>query len=219
MSAHGEIEQQIRSAPDLPGVYLFRDDAGEALYVGKAASLRKRLANYLSAVREKQPDHPSARVLEMGRRAAAVEWMVASSESEALLLEHNFIRRHRPPFNIRLRDDKSYPYIVVTLEDEFPRVMFTRAPHRKGNMYFGPYASAAKARETLDILGRIFSFRKCRGLTPGRRSGSPCSTPFTAARHLVRVWWRKKSTRRQSAKWWSSLGGRDARWCAGWKAS
>lgn len=174
MSAHEEIEQQIRSAPDLPGVYLFRDDAGEALYVGKAASLRKRLANYLSAVREKQPDHPSARVLEMGRRAAAVEWMVASSESEALLLEHNFIRRHRPPFNIRLRDDKSYPYIVVTLEDEFPRVMFTRAPHRKGNMYFGPYASAAKARETLDILGRIFSFRKCRGLTPGRRSGSPC---------------------------------------------
>lgn len=168
------IAAQIRGAPDAPGIYLFRDHAGEVLYVGKAASLRRRLVNYLPAVRDHDPDHPSVRVLEMGKRAATVEWVVVSSESEALLLEHNFIRRYRPPFNIRLRDDKSYPYIVVTMSDEYPRVMFTRAPHRKGNLYFGPYASAAKVRETLDTLGRIFPFRKCRGARPGRRSGTPC---------------------------------------------
>ncbi|NLE74873.1 MAG: excinuclease ABC subunit UvrC [Actinobacteria bacterium] len=168
------LEADIRAAPNLPGVYLFRDEAGDVLYVGKALSLRKRLSSYLPVVRAEGPEHPSARMLEMGRRAAGVEWLVTTSESEALLLEHNFIRHHRPPFNIRLRDDKSYPYIVVTMADEFPRVMFTRAPHRKGNLYFGPYASAAKVRETLDALGRIFPFRKCRGVRPGRRSGTPC---------------------------------------------
>lgn len=173
-----DIVERIRRAPEAPGVYLFRDAHGDVLYVGKALSLRKRLANYLSAFRTETPDHPSSRVMEMARRAASVEWIIASSEQEALLLEHNFIRRHRPPFNIRLRDDKSYPYIVVTLEDTYPRVMFTRAPHRKGNLYFGPYSSAAKVRETLDTLGQIFPFRKCRGEKPGRHSGSPCLQSF-----------------------------------------
>ncbi|MGB9879125.1 MAG: excinuclease ABC subunit UvrC, partial [Anaerolineae bacterium] len=114
------------------------------------------------------------KVEEMVERAAAVEWIVTANETEAFLLEHNLIKQHRPPFNIRLRDDKSYPYIVVTLEDAYPRVMFTRQPHRKGNLYFGPYSNAAKVRETLDALVKIFPLRSCRGKTPGRRSGSPC---------------------------------------------
>ncbi|MCZ7662182.1 MAG: excinuclease ABC subunit UvrC [Thermoleophilia bacterium] len=174
MNERDELLRQLREAPNLPGVYLFRDVQASVLYVGKALSLRRRLANYLPAVRREEGPRAAAKAVEMAQRATEVEWIVASTEVEALLLEDNLIKRHRPPFNIRLRDDKSYPYIVITMEDEFPRVMFTRKPHRRGNLYFGPYASAAKVRETLDTLGRIFPFRKCRGTTPGRRSGSPC---------------------------------------------
>ena len=144
------------------------------LYVGKALSLRRRLANYLQAVRGRHTVRTAAKVLEMAQQAASLEWIVTTSEVEALLLEHNLIKRHRPPFNIRLRDDKSYPYIMIALGEEYPRVVFTRQPHRRGNLYFGPYASAAKVRETLDTLGRVFPFRKCRGPRPGRHSGTPC---------------------------------------------
>ena len=103
-----------------------------------------------------------------------IEVFVVTSETEALLLEQNLIKRHRPMFNIRLRDDKSYPYIAVTVGDEYPRVMFTRERHRKGVQYFGPYSSARKVRETLDVLNRVFPYRPCEGPTPGRRSGVPC---------------------------------------------
>ncbi|NLO28378.1 MAG: excinuclease ABC subunit UvrC [Actinobacteria bacterium] len=174
MSTSDELEQQIKHAPNLPGVYLHRDAVGAVIYVGKALSLRKRLLNYLPALSGDPSGRLPAKVNEMMERAVTVEWIVTSNEVEALLLEHNLIKQHRPPFNIRLRDDKSYPYIVVTTEDEFPRVMFTRRPHRRGNLYFGPYSNAAKVRETLDALGRVFPMRTCRGRRPGRRSGSPC---------------------------------------------
>ena len=107
-------------------------------------------------------------------RIEEIEVFVVTSETEALLLEQNLIKRHRPMFNIRLRDDKSYPYIAVTVGDEYPRVMFTRERHRKGVQYFGPYSSARKVRETLDVLNRVFPYRPCEGPTPGRRSGVPC---------------------------------------------
>ena len=100
--------------------------------------------------------------------------IVTQSEAEALHLEQNLVKRHRPPFNVRLRDDKSFPYIAVTVEDEYPRVMFTRERHRRGNVYFGPYANAKKVRETLDVLNRVFQFRPCEGPKPGRHSGIPC---------------------------------------------
>jgi excinuclease ABC subunit C len=174
MDGTEELRHQIKTAPDVPGVYLYRDERGEVLYVGKALSLRRRLAGYLPAVEGKNGGRIPVRVSEMVGRAGTVEWIATSSEVEALLLEHNIIKQHRPPFNIRLRDDKSYPYIVITAEDEFPRVMFTRQRHRRGNLYFGPFASAAKVRETLDVLGRVFPVRSCRGERPGRRSGSPC---------------------------------------------
>ena len=93
---------------------------------------------------------------------------------EALILEQNLVKRHRPPFNVRLRDDKSFPYIAVTVADEYPRVMFTRERHRRGTLYFGPYANAKKVRETLDVLNRVFQFRPCEGPKPGRHSGIPC---------------------------------------------
>ena len=174
MSASTDLPEQIKLAPDLPGVYLYRGAAGDVIYVGKALSLRKRLANYLPAAMGADGPRVGAKEREMVSRAASLEWIVVSNEVEALLLEHNLIKQHRPPFNIRLRDDKSYPYIMITMEDEWPRVLFTRQPHRKGNLYFGPYASAAKVRETLDVLARVFPVRTCRGRDPGRPSGSPC---------------------------------------------
>ena len=100
--------------------------------------------------------------------------IVTQNEVEALHLEQNLVKRHRPPFNVRLRDDKSFPYIAVTVEDEYPRVMFTRERHRRGVWYFGPYANAKKVRETLDVLNRVFPYRPCEGPKPGRHSGIPC---------------------------------------------
>src|SRR5262245_37030174 len=107
-------------------------------------------------------------------RAADVETIVTSTEVEALHLEQSLVKRHRPPFNVRLRDDKSFPYIAVTVEDDYPRVMFTRERHRRGVVYFGPYANAKKVRETLDVLNRVFRYRPCEGPKPGRHSGIPC---------------------------------------------
>lgn len=174
MSPAEDLRQQIKHSPDLPGVYLYRDETGMVLYVGKALSLRKRLASYLPAISESDAERASAKMVEMIGRAWALEWIVTSNEVEALLLEHNLIKQHRPAFNIRLRDDKSYPYIMISMEDEFPRVVFTRQAHKRGNLYFGPFASAAKVRETLDVLARVFPLRSCRGKQPGRRNGSPC---------------------------------------------
>jgi excinuclease ABC subunit C len=107
-------------------------------------------------------------------RVADLEVIVTGTEVEALHLEQNLVKRHRPPFNVRLRDDKSFPYIAVTVDDEYPRVMFTRERHRRGVVYFGPYANAKKVRETLDTLNRVFRYRPCEGPQPGRHSGIPC---------------------------------------------
>ncbi|MGI5939364.1 MAG: excinuclease ABC subunit UvrC [Thermoleophilia bacterium] len=169
-----DLKEQIKHSPDLPGVYLYRDETGKILYVGKALSLRRRLSNYVAALPGMDHSRVPAKMVEMVGRAQSLEWIVTSNEVEALLLENNLIKQYRPQFNIRLRDDKSYPYIAITMEDEFPRVMFTRQPHRRSNLYFGPFASAARVRETLDVLRRIFPVRTCRGAKPGRRSGSPC---------------------------------------------
>ena len=103
-----------------------------------------------------------------------VEALVVHTESEALLAEQNFIKQYKPRFNIRLRDDKSYPYIAISLDEEFPRVYFTRERHRRDRAYFGPYSNAKRVRSTLEVLGKVFMFRTCEGPEPGRRSGSPC---------------------------------------------
>ena len=107
-------------------------------------------------------------------QVASIDFLVTETEAEALLAEQQFIKRHRPRFNIRLRDDKSYPYIGISLDEDFPRVYFTRERHRSGRIYFGPYSSAKRVRETLDLLGRLFQYRTCEGPEPGRRSGVPC---------------------------------------------
>ena len=103
-----------------------------------------------------------------------IEFIATETEAEALLAEQEFIKRHRPVFNVRLRDDKSYPYIGISLDEDFPRIYFTRERHRRGRVYFGPFSNAKRVRETLDLLGKVFQYRTCDGPEPGRASGSPC---------------------------------------------
>ncbi len=162
------IDAQLRALPAQAGVYLFRGRDDAVLYVGKAKSLRARVRSYFRGGDTRMG------LERMVQRVRRIEVIVTQSEGEALHLEQNLIKRHRPPFNVRLRDDKSYPYIAVTVEDEFPRVMFTRERHRRGVVYFGPYANAKKVRETLDVLNRVFPYRPCEGPQPGRHSGVPC---------------------------------------------
>ena len=163
------IEQQLKRLPTKPGVYLFRDAGGRVLYIGKAKSLRSRVRSYFQ-----QGGDTRAQIGRLPGMVADIEVIVTGNEAEALHVEQNLVKRHRPPFNIRLRDDKSFPYIAVTVEDEYPRVMFTRERHRRGVVYFGPYANAKKVRETLDVLNRVFQYRPCEGPKPGRHSGIPC---------------------------------------------
>jgi excinuclease ABC subunit C len=156
-----------RELPDEPGVYLFRDARGKVVYVGKAKSIRKRVASHFS--------NPSTRAgRDLVEMIDHIEALVVHTESEALLVEQNFIKQYKPRFNIRLRDDKSYPYIAISLDEDFPRVYFTRERHRRDRAYFGPYSNAKRVRSTLEVLGKVFMFRSCEGPEPGRRSGSPC---------------------------------------------
>src|SRR6201995_1479545 len=156
-----------RELPDEPGVYLFRDRRGKVIYVGKAISIKKRVASHFS--------NPSTRGgRDLVDMIDQIEALVVHTEAEALLAEQNFIKEYKPRFNIRLRDDKSYPYIAISMDEEFPRVYFTRERHRRERLYFGPYSNAKRVRGTLDLLEKVFQFRSCQGAEPGRRSGSPC---------------------------------------------
>src|SRR5436190_4774705 len=163
------LENQLKALPARPGVYLFRDESGDVLYVGKAKSLRPRVRSYF----QQSADTRTA-IRQLPERVTDIDVIVTQNEVEALHLEQNLVKRHRPPFNVRLRDDKSFPYIAVTIEDEYPRVMFTRERHRRGVVYLGPYANAKKVRATLDVLNRVFPYRPCEGPRHGRHSGIPC---------------------------------------------
>jgi excinuclease ABC subunit C len=160
------IAEQRRRLPDAPGVYLFSDPEGRVIYVGKALSIRKRVGGHFA--------RHGGGTTELARQVDSIDFLVTETEAEALLAEQQFIKRHRPIFNVRLRDDKSYPYVGVSLDEEFPRVYFTRERHRPGRAYFGPFSSAKRVRETLDLLGKVFQYRTCQGPEPGRRSGVPC---------------------------------------------
>jgi excinuclease ABC subunit C len=162
---------QRRKLPDEPGVYLFRNARGKVIYVGKAKSIRKRVASHFSGGGRGSNIRGGEGLVEM---IDQIEALVVHTEAEALLAEQNFIKQYKPRFNIRLRDDKSYPYIAISLDEDFPRVYFTRERHRRDRAYFGPYSNAKRVRSTLEVLGKVFNFRSCEGPEPGRRSGSPC---------------------------------------------
>ena len=155
--------------PTSPGVYIFKDAAEKVVYVGKAKNIRSRVASYFTRSGDGRP-----KIAELRERVRQIDFIVTSGETEALVLEANLIKRHRPRFNASLKDDKSYPYIVVTTGDEYPRVYATRAAHDPRYRYFGPFPSAGAVSSTLDVLNKTFPFRKCRGPEPGRRSGVPC---------------------------------------------
>jgi excinuclease ABC subunit C len=159
------------SIPDAPGSYQFIDAGGRVLYVGKAKSLRSRLSNYFA-----DPLTLPARTAQMVAAADHVEWIQVANDVEAVMLEYSLIKRHRPRFNIRLVDDKSYPWLAVTLQDEWPRAAVVRGKRRPGNRYFGPYAHARAIRGTLDLLLRSFGVRTCSDNKLGRheRLGRPC---------------------------------------------
>ncbi len=155
--------------PTSPGVYIFKDAGGTVLYVGKAKNIRSRVASYFTRSGDGRP-----KIAELRGRVKQIDFIATGSETEALVLEANLIKRHRPRFNASLRDDKSYPYIVVTTGDKYPRVFATRSAHDPRHRYFGPFPSAGSVHATLDVLNKTFPFRKCRGPEPGRRSGVPC---------------------------------------------
>ena len=146
----------VGSIPESPGVYRFRDPSGRVIYVGKAKSLRQRLNSYFADVAGLHP-----RTRQMVTTAASVDWTVVGTEVEALQLEYNWIKEFDPRFNVRYRDDKSYPSLAVTLNEEYPRLQVMRGPKKKGVRYFGPYAHAWAIRETLDTLTRVFPARTC----------------------------------------------------------
>jgi len=155
--------------PDAPGSYQFKDAGGRVIYVGKAASLRSRLSNYFGP-------NLLPRTAQMVATAETVEWIQVRNDVEALMLEYSLIKQHRPRFNVRLRDDKSYPFLAVTLDDEWPRPMVMRGRKRKGVRYFGPYGHAYAIRETLDLLLKTFPVRTCSDnkFEHHRRLGRPC---------------------------------------------
>ena len=157
--------------PDTPGSYQFKDAEGRILYVGKARSLRQRLANYFQSPAQLHP-----RTAQMVATATSVEWIQVRNEVEALMLEYSLIKEHRPKFNVRLVDDKSYPYLALTVAEPWPRAQVMRGIKRKGVRYFGPYAHAYAIRETLDLLLRTFPIRTCTDhkLDHHRRLGRPC---------------------------------------------
>jgi excinuclease ABC subunit C len=170
MRARRTLERpEAGSIPTSPGVYMFLDASRRVIYVGKAKSLRARLSNYFAA-----DLHP--RTAAMVEAAADVEWIVVANEVEALQLEVTLIKEHRPRYNVRYRDDKSYPYLAVTLDEEFPRARVMRGRKRKGVKYFGPYAHAYAIRDTLDLLLRTFPMRTCSQGVFDRchRRGRPC---------------------------------------------
>jgi len=165
------VLERPQSVPDAPGSYQFRDETGRIIYVGKALSLRSRLSSYFQ-----DPVHLHPRTAQMVERATSVEWIVVASDVEAIMLEYNLIKTHRPRFNIRLVDDKSYPYLAVTVGDEWPKATVMRGAKRKDPRYFGPYAHAYAIRETLDLLLRSFPVRTCSDAKLRRHQllGRPC---------------------------------------------
>jgi len=170
MAEAQKMDGQRRALPETPSVYMFVDGHGRVLYVGKAKSIRKRVASHFSG----RSVRGATTATELLSRIDRIDVVETANEAEALLAEQRFIKQHRPLFNIRLRDDKSYPYVGISLDELFPRVYFTRERHRPGRVYFGPFSNAKKVRETLDLLGKLFPYRTCEGPEPGRASGNPC---------------------------------------------
>ena len=150
------LVEQLQQLPTSPGVYLMRDDEGNILYVGKAANLRQRVRSYFSTGQKLSP-----KLQRLVCRVNDLDFFVTNSEQEALILELNLIKSHRPHYNVRLKDDKTFPYLKIDLNEDWPRVYITRRLEEDGGHYFGPFASAKSIRQTLKVIKGIFPFRSC----------------------------------------------------------
>ncbi len=163
------IARKLAALPDRPGVYLWKNDAGEVVYVGKAKNLRSRVPAYFAPDHQDTPERAA-----LAAQIADLETIIVPNEAQALLLENNLIKEHQPRFNIRLRDDKSYPRIAVTLAEPFPRVLVVRRIQLEGARYFGPYTDVGTLRQTLGIIRRLFTVRSCHYDLPGDAPNRPC---------------------------------------------
>ena len=150
------IEEELKKLPAQPGVYIMHDAKDEIIYVGKAISLKNRVRQYFQSSRNK-----TAKIEQMVSRIARFEYIVTDSELEALVLECNLIKEHRPRYNTMLKDDKTYPYIKVTVSEEYPRILFSRMMKKDKNKYFGPFTSAGAVKDTIELIHKIYHIRTC----------------------------------------------------------
>ncbi len=150
------LEQKIDQLSASPGVYLFKDEKGTILYVGKAGNIKHRVSSYFQ-----KPDGKDAKTLTLLERVADIDTIITDTEKEAFILENNLIKEYRPRYNVRLRDDKTYPLLKLSMEEEFPTLCVVRRAKRDGSIYFGPYPSATSLRETLKLIRRLFPIRTC----------------------------------------------------------
>jgi excinuclease ABC subunit C len=165
---HIDFSERLKATPAKPGVYLMRDSSGGVLYVGKAAGLRSRVSSYFAS-----SANLPRKIANMVGKVADYEYIVTESEQEALILECNLIKEHQPPFNARLKDDKSYPFIKIDVSEDFPQVYITRRVNKDGSRYFGPFASAGSVRRTLNLLKKLFPYRSCTKTITGN-DARPC---------------------------------------------
>ena len=151
-----DFQEELRKLPDQPGVYIMHDKTDAIIYIGKAVSLRKRVRQYF------QPSHDEGiKKKQMVEHIARFEYIITDSELEALVLECNLIKEHTPKYNTMLRDDKTYPYIRVTVQEDFPRVLFSRQVRKDKSRYFGPYTSAGAVKDTIELINKLYKLRTC----------------------------------------------------------
>ena len=164
-----DLEEQLKTLPDKPGVYIMKDKNGEIIYIGKAVSLKNRVRQYFQSSRSHSP-----KVRAMVDNIEDFEYIITDSELEALILECNLIKKHRPKYNILLKDDKHYPYIKVTVNEDYPRVVMTRKMEKDKARYFGPYSGAHAVRETIEIIKKLFPIRTCKKALGKAVKDRPC---------------------------------------------
>lgn len=164
-----DIEEHLKTLPDNPGVYIMKNSAGDIIYIGKAVSLKNRVRQYFQNSRSH-----TAKVRAMVGNISSFEYILTDSELEALILECNLIKKHKPKYNILLKDDKHYPYIKVTMEEDYPRIMLARRVDRDNARYFGPYSGSFAVRETIDVIKKLFPVRTCGGPIGGKAGRRPC---------------------------------------------
>ena len=191
------IKEELKKLPDQPGVYIMHDASDAIIYVGKAVSLRNRVRQYFQACHDE-----GIKKDQMVKKITRFEYIITDSELEALVLECNLIKEYRPKYNTMLRDDKTYPYIKVTLGEEFPRVLFCRQLKKDKSRYFGPYTSAGAVKDTIDLLKKIYHLRTCNRVLPRDigKNVRALITIFISVRHPVRGIFPKRSTGRKSIR-------------------